>query len=339
VTKINLRKSTSFISQIFKKSIVDMNKDERGPQARLQAIAWPSEACAQLGKFPVGECRRTMFYKILGVTPSEPMSVVGKSICDAGNLYEGYHIAKFKADGYLVAEQIPMEFIIPNSKNSVQIRGRMDCIIQHENEKIVIEIKSVGEFKAAKIMGGSVPLPAANNLMQAMLYKYYITQVDAGKALGAEEVYLMYVNRSTNETFYYSIDIDEEGYPIITAYNQAGAELGSVKLKDVKSLEELELTAGNSTSDDARIAELRININDIFKKIDEVYDSVNTKTLPNRDYSMVYNEEQAKREHAIGRLSKVKLNKILKGEAIGDNKCAYCAYRTKCMADSGIRLR
>lgn len=317
-----------------------MNKDERGPQERLQAIAWPSEACAQLGKFPVGECRRTMFYKILGVTPSEPMSVIGKSICDAGNLYEEYHISKFKADGLLVSEQVPMDFIIPNSKNKVQIRGRMDCIIQHQNEKIVIEIKSVGEFKAAKIMGGSdLPLPAPNNLMQAMLYKYYVTQVDAGKALEAEDVYLMYVNRSTGETFFYKVDLDKDGYPIITAYNQAGTELGNLNLKDAESFEDLELTPGVSTSDDARIAELRININDIFKKIDEVYDSVSSKTLPSCDYSMIYNEEQAKREHAIGRLSKIKLNKILKGEAIGDSKCTYCAYRTKCMADSGIRLR
>jgi hypothetical protein len=339
MTKINLRNKTGFITTVFKKDLADMAASDHVPQARLQNIAWPSEASAQLGDVPVGECKRTMFYKILGVTPTEPMSITGKYICDAGNLYESYHIAKFKEQGLLVADQVPMEFIIPNSKNKVQVRGRMDCIIEHDGVKSVLEIKSVSEFKAAKIMSGSdLPLPAPNNLMQAMLYKYYTTETDAGKALGVDEVYLMYVNRSTGETFYYKIDL-EEGFPIITAYNQAGKELGSVKLRDVKSFADLEKTAGIASSDEARLAELRINIQDIFNKLDDIYNYTSVKKLPPCDYTLVYTEEQAKREHALGRLSKMKLNKIAKGEVFGDNKCNYCAFRTKCMSDNGIRLR
>jgi hypothetical protein len=339
MTKINLRNKTSFISSAFKKDLAEMMASEHVPQARIQNIAWPSEASAQLGNVSVGECKRTMFYKILGVTPTEPMSITGKFICDAGNLYEGYHIAKFKDQGILVAEQVPMDFIIPNSKNSVQVRGRMDCIVQQEGVKSSIEIKSVSEFKAAKIMSGAdLPLPASNNLMQAMLYKYYVSETEAGKALNIDEVYLMYVNRSTGETFYYKIDL-EDGFPIITAFNQTGKELGSVNLKDVKSFADLEQTASIATSDDARLAELRINIQDIFNKMDDIYNYTTTKTLPPCDYTMVYTEAQAKREHALGRLSKMKLNKIAKGEVFGDNKCNYCSFRTKCMSDSGIRLK
>jgi hypothetical protein len=339
MTKINLRKSTNFIATIFKQDVANMMKDERGPQERLQAIAWPSEASAQLGPVAVGECKRSMFYKILGAKPTEPMSVTGRYICDAGNLYESYHIEKFKEYGVLKDSQVKIDFLIPNSRNKVQVHGRMDVIIEHAGGRDVLEIKSVSEYKSAKIMANAdLPLPAPSNLMQAMLYKFYTTETEAGKALGIDNVYLMYVNRSTGGTFYYKVEL-EEGWPVITAYDQAGKELGTVNLKTVKSFADLSATPGISESDEARLAELRINIQDIFDKLDSIYDYTTNKTLPPCDYQLVYTQERAKLEHALGRLSKQKLNKIAKGEVIGDSKCAYCAYRTKCMSDSGITLK
>lgn len=336
---INLRKSTNFIANIFKQDLVNMSKDERGPQERLQSIAWPSEACAQLGPVAVGECRRTMFYKIIGAAPSEPMSVTGRYICDAGNLYESYHIQKFKEYGVLKDSQVKMDFLVPNSRNKVQVHGRMDCIIEQGGVRSAIEIKSVSEYKSTKIMGGKeLPLPAPNNLMQAMLYKFYLTNTEAGKALDIENVYLMYVNRSTGGTFYYKVDL-EEGWPVITAYDQAGKELGTIKVKDAQSFEQLAATSGLSDNNQARLAEIRINIQDIFDKLDTIYDYTTNKTLPPCDYQLVYTKERAKLEYSLGRLSKVKFNKLDKGEVFGDNKCAYCSYRTKCMSDSGITLK
>lgn len=339
MTKINLRKPNNFISSIFKQDIAEMSGDN-SPQQRLQNIAWPSEASAQLGNVAVGECKRSMFYKILGSTPSEPMSVTGKYICDAGNLYEAFHIQKFKEYGMYKDSQIKIDFIIPNSRNKVQVHGRMDCIIEHNGSRDVLEMKSVSEYKSAKIMANSdLPLPAPNNLMQAMLYRYYLSNIETGKALKVDNVYLMYINRSTGGTFYYKVDLDSEGWPIITAYDQVGKELGVVNLKDVKSFADLSATSGISESDEARLAELRINIQDIFNKFDEIYDYVNNKTLPPCDYNIVYTQDRAKLEHSLGRLSKMKYNKITKGEAMGDSKCNYCSYRTKCMSDSGINLK
>jgi len=339
MTKINLRSHTNFISKIFRKDISDINSNDNQPKTRLQNIAWPSEVSAQLGNVSVGECKRSMFYKILGAACTEPMSVTGRYICDAGNMYEAYHIQKFKDYGVYKDSQVQMDFEIPNSRNKVQVRGRMDCIIEQEGERNVLELKSVSEFKAAKIMSGDTPLPAPNNLMQAMLYKYYTTETEAGKALGINNVYLMYINRSTGGTFYYKIDIDESGYAIITAYDQSGKELFIANLKDSKSFADLEATAGISTTDEARVAELRINIQDIFDKLDQIYDYTTNKILPPCDYTLVYTQDQAKKEYSLGRISKLKYNKIMKGESFGDSKCAYCNYRTKCMSDNGITLK
>ncbi|MCK9428929.1 MAG: PD-(D/E)XK nuclease family protein [Candidatus Omnitrophica bacterium] len=336
---INLRSDVNFITDAFKQEMNEMRSSERGAYARTQNIAWPSEAGCSLGKISVGECTRKMYYRISGVAPTEPMSITGKNVCDAGNLYEDYLINKFKKYGMYKDSQIKLDFLIPDSKHKVQVNGRMDLLIEHNKQRSVIEIKSVSEFKAAKIMNSEIPLPSSSNLMQAMLYKYYTTSTEAGKALNVDNVYLMYVNRSMGSTFYYKVCIDDSGYAILTSYDLAGRELGTVNLKDVKSFEDLERTPGVSESDEARLAELKINIKDIFDKFDKIYDYARSNTLPKCDYNMIYTQAQAEYEHNIGRLSKMKLNKVKKGEVVGDTKCQYCDFRTKCMQDNGISFK
>jgi hypothetical protein len=184
----------------------------------------------------------------------------------------------------------------------------------------------------------TLPLPAANNLMQAMLYKYYFTNIDEGKKSEIDDVYLLYVNRSDNSTFWYKVDLDEDGWPIITAIDSNGNELYTLELKNVESYDELLAKSEQATSDQARMADIRINIHDIFSKFDSVYDFSLNSLLPPCDYKMVYNMEDIDREFKIGRMSKIAYNKAKKGEPCGDFKCDYCSFRTKCMADSGIML-
>lgn len=338
--KINLRKEQNFITKHFKQDIANMNKNERGPQERLTNIAWPSESTVTLGPVCVGECKRSMFYKILGSTPTEPMSLTGRRICDAGNIVEDWCILNYKEKGCLKDTQVQIDFLVPNSRNKVQIRGKMDCIIEEDGITNAIEIKSVGEFKSAKIMAASdLPLPSPNNLMQAMLYEYYLTKTEAGKALKVDNVYLRYVNRGTYSDFYYKIKLDEEGYPIITAIDQAGKELYTYKLQDAESLDQLYHRSGEVSKDETRLAELRFRVQDIFDKFDLVYNYTKNKMLPPPDYSIIYNLEELEREYKLGRISKIKYNKVKKGEVLGDSKCSYCAYRTKCLSDSGITMK
>ena len=341
MSKINLRKHSSFITQIYQQDVIDIKQSEGNPQTRIQPVTWPSEALAQLGSIPVGECKRSMFYKILGSTPSEPMSVHGRYICDAGNLYESYHVERFKKSGMFVSDQTRVEFALPNSKNNVFVTGRMDVVIETDGVKKSIELKSVSAYKAPKVMGDSktLPLPASNNLMQSILYNYFLTRTEAGQALDIEETYLMYINRSDNSIFYYQVSLDDNNYPIIKAIDQAGKELYEFKLADASSFDQLLSQPGNFTGDEARLAELRINVADIFNKFDLVYDYTNNKILPSQDYSIVYNSAEVEREFKLGRISKIKYNKTQKGEALGDSKCAYCMYRTKCMNDSGLTLK
>jgi len=328
-----------FIKTIF---LNDIRRLETGReiQSRVQNIAWPSESMAQLGQIAVGECKRAMFYKIVGVKPSNPFSVTGQAICDAGLMYEAYHIAKYKETGMHVEEQVKIEYIVPETNNKIIISGKGDEVISHGGKLKMIEIKSVSAYKAPHTMGNdrTVPMPAANNLMQAMLYKYFYSKTDEGKAKGIDEVYLQYVNRSDNSIFFYKVDLTNNNYPILTAIDALGKEIYTLNLEDVPSFTDL-INSSSGTTDQCRAAELRISINSIFNKFDDAYTHARRKTIPSRDYSLVYDENELELQYSLGRVSKLKYNKMKKGtDVCGDFKCQYCAYQKQCIKEIGLSL-
>lgn len=332
----------NFINRIFIKDIMTLKEEAvNRARTRLENVAWPSEAMANLGPVNVGECKRAMFYKVIGAQATDEMSVRGRYICDAGIMYEKYHIERFKSLGLFVDEQVKIEYQT-ETQNKVVITGRMDVLIQEGDSRKGIEIKSVSAFKAPDIFGtaGKIPLPAANNLMQAMLYKYWTIHSDEGKSKNIDEVYLMYVNRSDGATFFYKIDLDNEGYPIITAHDQQGSEIYKIRLQDQKSYSDMIDASGFATQEEGRLAELRISIYDIFSKFDEVYNSAKSKVLPAPDYKMMYSPDDLEREHKLGRITKRKLTIIRKGTGEHcDYKCSICQFRKKCLEDSGINFK
>jgi hypothetical protein len=172
-----------------------------------------------------------------------------------------------------------------------------------------------------------------------MLYKYWTKYIDLGVRSGIKEVYLMYVNRSDGSTCFFEVDLDDQGYPIIRALDQAGKEIYKMNLADKKSYEELLASSSEASTEEGSIAELRINVNDIFKKFDSVYDHAKTKILPDPDYKLLYSAQDLEREVHCGRLTRRKVSMLKKsGEAYGDYKCSICNYKKKCLSDSGINF-
>jgi len=332
---------SNFINTMFLKDIMKVRAESQdSARTRLQNISWPSEASAGVGPFTVGECKRSLFYKVIGAEPSEEMSIRGRAICDAGLMYENYHVERFKTMGLYYDSQYRIEFET-KTDNRVIIAGKVDVIINDESILKAIEIKSVSGFKAPEIFGtqGKLPIPAAHNLMQAMLYKYWTKYIDRGVRSGIKEVYLMYVNRSDGATCFFEVDLDEQGYPIIRALDQTGKEIYKMKLADQKSYDELLSRGTEATVEEGSIAELRININDIFKKFDSVYDHAKTKVLPEPDYKLFYSPQDLEREVHCGRLTRRKVSMIKKsGETYSDYKCSICNYKKKCLGDSGIHF-
>lgn len=332
---------SNFISKIFLNDVLKLRAETKdSARTRLQNISWPSEASAQVGPFTVGECKRSLFYKVIGVEASEEFSVRGRYICDAGLLYENYHVERFRNLGLYYDSQYRIEFET-DTTNKVKVSGKVDLIVNDDGILKAIEIKSISAFMAPDVFGttGKLPLPNANNLMQAMLYKYYTKHTELGKRAGIQEVYLMYVNRSDGSTFYYEVDLDEQGFPTLRAIDQNGREIYKMNLQDQKSYDQLLQSAGEATTEEGSLAELRINVNDIFAKFNEVYDHAKSKELPSADYKLVYNSDDLDRELKCGRITKRKITMLKKaGETHGDYKCTICAYKRKCLADSGFNF-
>ena len=332
----------NFINKIFIKDIIALKEEsENRAKIRVQNIAWPSEAMANLGPVNIGECSRAMFYKVIGAQQTDDMSVRGRYICDAGIMYEAFHIEKFKSLGMFIDEQVKIEYQT-NTSNKVVISGRMDVLIKDGASKKGIEIKTISAFKAPDVFGstGKIPLPAANNLMQAMLYKYWTKYVPQGIEQNIDEVYLMYINRSDGSICYFEVDLDNEGYPIITSYDQQGTKLNVHKLQYVRSYEDMLHSSGLATTEEGRLAELRINIHNIFSKFDDVYTAAKRKILPPADYKMLFSPEDLEREVKLGRLTKRKMTMIQKGTSTqSDYKCSICSFQKKCLEDSGINFK
>jgi len=318
-------------------------QEEGDPMFREENIAWPSESSAVVADgITVGECGRSLFYKILGQKYTEDKSMRLRTICDAGLMYENSFIEQTKKiPGMYLTEQSRIGFVIPESTNAVKVSGKADLIVNDNGKIVMIEIKTVAGYKADSIFGdkSGAPLPAANNLMQAMLYKHK-ANTELIDGLKVEEVYLAYINRGDGSTMFFKIDIDSEGFAIITPVQSNGIVLPTIHTVQIESFDDLLNKSTTASSINARYAECRININNIFKKFDDIYTYARSSILPPKDFSLVYTNEEIEKAYKCGRFSKIKYNLYTKGkEVCSDMKCSWCSYKTKCLADDGIKLR
>ena len=228
-----------FIREFYDVDVKRIN-DERPPLYREENVGWPSESLVTLGHFSVGECKRALFYKALGVPYTDKMPVRVRRICDIGNDLEYKAIRQFKESKKYLKDQARVEFKMPNTQNDVIFSGKIDVIINDEGVNRGIEIKTISGYKTDTVIGykGNPPIPAPNNLMQAMGYKYQAMQGEI-EGIKVDEIYLMYIDRGSGCTMYFKIDLDEEGWPIITPISMDGKVYPTVKLKDVDSYDTL----------------------------------------------------------------------------------------------------
>jgi len=154
-----------------------------------------------------------------------------------------------------------------------------------------------------------------------------------------DEVYLLYIDRSTFQRMYFKIEMDEQGYGIITPIDQSGKIFETIRLQDVDSYEVLLHHSSIATNEQNRLAELNFSLYDVNKKFDTVYNYVREGTLPPIDFKLVFDKTDLDRELQCGRISKIKYNQaIKKGIPVGDFQCSYCNYKNKCLQDCGITL-
>lgn len=281
-----------------------------------------------------GGCNRKEWYDWMGFgrQVSSARSARNARILQAGLFYEEMFRNELKEAGLWVGEEIP--FYIPEYKLS----GRIDAFIKDPalappspqrplpEHLIGIEFKTVGGYFGCKgpiISTRDTPLqPKASNVLQCLCYLKYYGQFGINKWL------LLYVDRALGSSEaspthwnYHLISIDEEGYPVIA-------------------------------NEQSTTTWKHFNIKDIFDRYDSLNKAVNSKTIPDRDYHIQYDNERIIKMYTNGKLSKTDkeaveragrnlnkpLNKVTEEDgpliAKGDWMCRFCDYQEICYSDN-----
>jgi hypothetical protein len=333
-----------FISKIYEQELRQLLDDSHNDLLeRVENIVWPSEASADLGPFTVGACGRELFYKMVGQRPTEPMSLKGRTICELGNVHESLQVERLRKAGLDPKEQVKFRFKIPSSKKDVTVSGKVDVLIYDGKARRAVEIKSFSNFMATGISGSDtkVPLPLPSHLMQAILYKFWASKTPEGSNEKIEDVYLILTNRNDGSCIYFKIDLDDNNFPIITAFDHYGRQIGKViRTAEYPSYDDFAKGSHVATSELARVAELRISADAIFEKFEKVCTTKEARVLPPVDFKLIFSEDDLKLLLKCGKISKKKLSMIKSGSsALGDFKCSGCAFKSKCLSDSGINFK
>lgn len=310
---------------------------------------WPSEASAlvvnEYGEEQVvGKCRRATFFRYMvdsfhfddkylfyealvdeisfkKLPPDRYMLWIWR----AGELYEDYLIRLAQESGVYIADQVRV-YIQPNN-----VSGLIDLkIINPDTHKYSnVEVKSVYGFGGNFVLGtpsarkaGKLGTPRESNLMQIALYDWRTASEDNQH----ENSRLVYGSRDTGRYAEYEVDTRKDPNTGITHIYYQGA-------------------APNETKE----VQSPITIDSILEQYKYVQDSVDSGTIPERDFDLTYTEEQidtlferkqlnkaemerhAKRKEYLAGTRKRKIGLVQKG----DWQCNLCSFKNICYAQDG----
>lgn len=309
---------------------------------------WPSEAAAMIKNehgetVNVGRCRRSVFFRYLkhsfhyhekyahyeslihtiDTYETEPENYL-RFIWAQGNLYEDYILDNAKCAGVYVADQTPI--YIPE----FNVSGKMDVIVWDpiDRKNRIAEVKSVYGFGANNVLGtpaqrrhNKMGKPRDSYIMQLGLYQWW------------------YANKR-----------DDFGDGIIL-----------VGARDTGRYGEFGLTVELDANNENRIYYYQNNPYDGIKKdsgitIENILDqyvfiqlSLESNTIPKRDFDAQYSDERLEELYISKRLNKSEISRyerrkiqiergatrVNKQIEKGDWQCNYCSFKNVCYKPSG----
>lgn len=334
-------KQWSFVEHVTKSLLEHRSGDPKPP------TLWPSEASAVIlkdGKEKVvGKCRRAIFFRYLldnmafypryqiweylardiklkAIPPDKYLLWIWKQ----GELYEEYLVEQAKISGIFISAQLPVYI------QSHNVSGKKDLeVVNPTTGKIkIVEAKSVYSYGANTVLGmpgknrtGGVPRDS--NLMQIALYHWWHASSDASY----EESVLTYGSRDTGRYGEYL----------------------------VRTVEELEthIEYAWNTPFDGKWIRSPITIENILEQYHQVQLWLDSGVIPNRDFDILYSEEQlaecyeneelnrterTQYEKVMGRRAEIRIAEETGGKAPralkqiekGHYMCSLCSYRNVC---------
>lgn len=261
---------------------------------------WPSEASARFtNQFNetevVGKCQRATFYRLKGLTPTNPPTGRSQVIFMLGNTVEDQLVEMWKQMGIWENNSVRFE---DRSKN---LSGEFDAILREGNRKYGVECKSFyGYYANKQIMGhwsgrGANKrfvkgAPKVEHLMQAATY--------ADQTRGRLEGFkIFYASRDNNEFKEFNVIVSESGTIFV-----------------------------NGT------AENRFTINDVYARYIELKEAVDGDAIPPKDFVYEPDDERVKVLFERGEISKNAYDNHVSGkQCYTDFHCSYCDFKDHCL--------
>lgn len=268
-------------------------------RSKSRGTLWPSEASAKFinehGEEEVaGKCHRAVYYRIDGVTPTNPPNAKSQIVFLLGNSIEDTVTEAWKQMGLWENNSVKWE---DKPRN---LSGEYDVVLREGNEKYGVEVKSFFGYAANKqILGHNegrgankrwvAGKPKDEHLMQAALYVDHSN----GELSGFK---LFYVSRDNCDMAEFNITIDANKNIYINGRK-----------------------------------ETRFTLNSIYERYAEINQKIDQKIKPNREFDLHFSDERVEELFQRGDLAKTTYEAhVKKKEKAGDWKCSYCDYKDHC---------
>jgi hypothetical protein len=286
------------------------------------SIKIPSE---EGGLKTVGTCLRQQYYRYTedGITNIGPPDY--QISADLGDLFHAQIVDYIKKHGFQMGLQLMYEEH-PIYDPIRHISGRCDIIAwdRKYDEIIGIEVKSVGDYKSSVC----IESPSPEHVMQSMLYlDWYRTNIPEGM-VRPTKWYLWYIARNEG----YAIKTKKHGSPLqnlwdfVITLNEDGTP--------------------NIYTPEGRVIWSDYNLEKIYERYETLAKALQSGSIPDRDYELVYSEERIANQYKLDLLTrkadKEKVAKWLNKGApegklkleMGDFECKLCAYKDLCWNNS-----
>lgn len=268
-------------------------------RSKSRGTLWPSEASAEFinsyGETEiVGKCHRAIYYRIEGITPTNPPDAKSQVVFLLGNSVEDAVTEAWKQIGLWENNSVRWEDKLRN------ISGEFDVILREGDLKYGVEVKSFYGYAANKqILGHSegrgankiwVPgRPKDEHLMQAALYVDH----SEGELHGFK---IFYVSRDNCDMAEFNITLDEDKNIYIN-----------------------------------RNKELRFTMHDIYDRYARMNTYINNGIKPAREFTLYPSDERVEILYARDEISKTAYEAHKAGkERVRDWHCSYCDYKDHC---------
>ena len=306
---------------------------------------WPSSATAVVDDAPIGKCRRQAYFRFakdnyyfdkkyehlkplvnLINEHKLPTDKYLRWIWIQGELYEEYCINMAKESGIYIGSQVSV--YVPG----YNISGKIDLIVVDPNttKLHIVEVKSVYGFNANSVLGtesqykkGLIGTPRDSHLTQLGIYQWWYANnnEDFGSAL------LTYGARDTGRYAEYLITVEKGEDELDYIWYQGHTPITTEKVNS------------------------NITIQSILSNYKLISDCLDSDSIPEPDYALLYTQEKIDSLYELGLLNKTDTTqyekrkkqlsegkkRVVKPVEKGDWQCRYCDYKYICHNQDGTQ--